>query len=172
MNSEKTDLTLLGVPIVEKDVRFYNSRVVRADGCWKWSGSKLPKGYGLLMSHSTRRKVFSAHRFSWTIHRGVIPNGKHVLHRCDNPECSNPDHLFLGTPKENMRDAINKGRRNTGVRPSGEKHWKAKLTASQVLQIREDHKRNVSQADLARQYGVGQTAINKIVSRQLWRTLE
>lgn len=169
--SDITDRFLSGVPIVGKDLDFYNSKVIRRDGCWGWIGSKLPKGYGTLMSHH-EHKVFSAHRFSWTVHFGTIPTGLHVLHKCDNPECSNPEHLFLGTSKDNIRDAITKGRRYTGVKPRGERHWKSKLDASQVIEIRRKYELGMSLASLGLDYSVYPTAIHKIVTRKLWRHLQ
>lgn len=85
----------------------YESKVIRSEGCWSWTASIDSKGYGKI-SHEGRFMIAS--RVSWILHRGDIPKGFGVLHRCDNPPCTNPDHLFLGTQKENMQDAITKGR--------------------------------------------------------------
>mgnify|MGYP001611995870 CR=1 FL=1 len=83
-----------------------------AGACWEWTGSKVPNGYGHMnckRPDGTRHHEY-AHRLAWTIWRGVIPQTIHVLHTCDNPGCVNPDHLFLGSPHDNTRDAVNKGR--------------------------------------------------------------
>lgn len=93
--------------------RFWK-RVQKTDSCWIWTGTKLWNGYGSLSLG--RARGFSidqkhyAHRVSWLIHNGEIPDGIFVCHRCDNPICVRPDHLFLGTPLDNMRDMISKGR--------------------------------------------------------------
>jgi hypothetical protein len=82
-------------------------------GCWLWTGALGMDGYGIRVHlHGEERKPRRAHRASWEIFRGPIPDGLWVLHRCDNPPCVNPDHLFLGTQTDNIRDAVRKGRRN------------------------------------------------------------
>lgn len=85
-------------------------------GCWNWVGSKTIEGYG---NFSTRRKQYKAHRFSWEIKFGKIPIGKLVCHSCDNPSCVNPEHLWLGTDKDNALDKVKKNRQ---WRPIGNKH--------------------------------------------------
>lgn len=84
----------------------YWSLVIVQEGCWDWSGYKQPEGYGTF----PHAKTWYAHRVSWELHNGPIPDGMHVLHTCDNPPCSNPAHLFLGTVADNMADRKAKGR--------------------------------------------------------------
>lgn len=104
--------------------RFHNSYAVDQRGCWVWATkSKAVSGYGLINIKNTNVR---AHRFSWTIHRGPIPNGLHVLHKCDVPACVNPAHLFLGTDLDNNTDKINKGR----WRPRGPTRNRSKTTGS------------------------------------------
>jgi len=85
--------------------------------CWEWTGSKRPLGYGQMGIPGTNRPV-GAHRISWELHFGPIPDDMFVCHRCDNPKCVRPDHLFLGTPTDNVRDMVAKGRHKTPFRHS------------------------------------------------------
>ena len=96
--------------------RFW-SRVRRSDGCWEWIGVRTVKRYGRHTEPLTGRKL-RAHRLSWEIHFGPIPDGLCVLHHCDNPPCVRPDHLFLGTDKDNSVDRVRKGR-NVPARTCG-----------------------------------------------------
>lgn len=130
----------------------FNAKAIRAEGCWGWAGSRDTHGYGQMLLN---RRIQPAHRVSWTLFRGPIPSGAWVLHHCDNRECTNPEHLFLGDRRANIDDAVAKGRMR-GHR---------KLTPEEVRTIRASDSR---QADLARQYGVSPAAISMIVSRQRW----
>lgn len=87
--------------------RFW-SKVSKGEGCWLWDGHLQPKGYG---NFTVGNKTWKAHRFAWVLTFGAIADGLFVLHRCDNPTCVRPDHLFLGTNDDNMRDMVNKGRK-------------------------------------------------------------
>ncbi len=104
-------------------VRFW-LKVVRLglDECWVWQGSRIPgskragrQGYGVLAAGSPRRASLYAHRVSWEMHHGSIPQGLLVLHRCDNPPCVNPAHLYLGTHAENMADMVARGRQRNAA---------------------------------------------------------
>lgn len=133
--------------------RFW-SRVKKTEGCWTWTGAKI-SGYGDLRVSVTVHQL--AHRFSWELHHGPIPAGLHVLHRCDNPPCVRPDHLFLGTNDDNVADSVNKGRAGR------------KLTADQVLAIREEYRTlGLSQRLLAIKYGVSKTSMEKLLTWKTW----
>ena len=130
-------------------------------GCWVWTGNLVGSlGYGgLRVGNKTPR----AHRVSWELFRGPIPAGMHVLHKCDVPSCVNPDHLFLGTHLENMRDKERKGR---GNQPTGVRNAKTTLSPDAILDIRLSTARPCY---LARLYGVSWTTIQNIRLRRTWR---
>lgn len=138
----------------------------KPDGCVLWGASKRTRGlpYGMIGVEVAPGvwKIRATHRVSWELYCGPIPKGMNVLHRCDNASCVNPDHLFLGTQKENVLDMNKKGR---GPSRAGERNGKAKLTAEQVASIRADQR---SQTKIAADYGVAHTLIGKIKHRKLW----
>lgn len=139
--------------------------VEKTDECWLWKGTINPTGYGLISIDSRPRL---AHRVSWTVHNGEIPDGLFVLHRCDTPLCVRPDHLFLGTQNDNMADMWTKGRANPG-HVVGRRVGTAKLTEVQVRSIRQS---NMPGVFLATKYGVSTTQISDIRNRKSWRHLD
>jgi hypothetical protein len=139
-------------------------------GCWEWNGSKR-NGYGRMIIGSRTdgtRKYVSTHRLSYELHYGEIPKGMEVCHKCDNPSCVNPYHLFLGTRQDNIDDRERKGRNNP---PKGEKHPKAKLTEADVLGIREKRLLGKSFGKLAEEYGVNKKTIINAVTGKTWSYL-
>jgi len=156
--------------------------VVKSDGCWEWQGGKAGKGYGIIgLRHNGQQSQVYTHRLSYELHIGPIPDGRFVCHHCDNPACVRPDHLFAGTQKENLADAIQKGRMRSGdqhglrlhpeaCRPRrGESSPFAKLTAQQVSEIRERYAAGkASMPQLAKEYHVGYTQVNSIIHRRKW----
>ncbi len=129
--------------------------------CWVYDGPKEKRGYGQRICREGER--LAAHRFAWVATHGTIPDDLFVLHRCDNPSCVRPDHLFLGTTSDNIRDKFAKGR---DVR--GEQHPHAKLTEAAVLAIRSDQR--ASTAELAKRYGVSATHIRRVITHKAWTT--
>lgn len=134
-------------------------------GCWLWTGALNSDGYGGIGESHTRR-VLTAQRAAWQLYRGEIPNGMHVLHRCDVRCCVNPDHLFLGTHQENIADCKAKGR---AVRAVGEKQHNAKLTADKVRRIRNDTR---TLKAIAREYGVSFSTVSFVKRRETWKHVE
>ena len=133
--------------------------------CWVWFGSKDSDGYGAFW---IANKKWRTHRFSYQFHFSSIPKGQCVCHRCDNPCCVNPSHLFIGTFSDNNRDRMKKGR-NRDQR--GERHNMVKLTESQVLEIRSrPYYRGITYA-LAKEFGVKPTTICLIRHGKIWKHL-
>jgi hypothetical protein len=132
-----------------------------AESCWNWIAGTDLDGYGLLKMGSRKTKRYSgkASRLSYALAYGPIPDGKNVCHRCDNPKCVNPAHLFLGSTLDNIRDMDAKGRR----RPvKGEAHGRHKLSDAQVQEIRTALANGVTGYRLAPMYGVSHQHISKI----------
>lgn len=157
--------------------RFW-AKVDTSGDCWKWTASCNRKGYGQFRYDGRWKR---AHRFSWELHNGAaIPVGLFVCHHCDNPACVRPDHLFLGTHEDNMRDMVEKGHGSggrgprTGERlassPRGERHGAHKLMAKDVSRIRQMYAMGGwTQAALGRHFGVHTAQIGRIVRHENWR---
>jgi hypothetical protein len=139
------------------------SRLRVTPGCWIWTGGRDSKGYGGLFVDGAKCK---AHRVSYEIYVGSIPFGLHVLHKCDNPACVNPDHLFCGTHAENMRDKALKKRAQGAHR--GVEHHLAKLTPQKVALIRQDPRPN---SEIARELGVSPKTVYDVRARKSWAYL-
>jgi hypothetical protein len=123
-------------------IRRFWSHVEKSDGCWNWTASVASHGYGNAWDGVT---VLTAHKLSWRIHFGAVPDGSVIMHTCDNPKCVRPDHLLIGTHVDNMRDMARKGRRR-GCRYR-------RLTTEERLRIRELRARGVSQKEIAKELG-------------------
>lgn len=130
-------------------------------GCWLWTGSFFKYGYGRI---NINGKHFRAHRLSWIIHKGQIPEGMRVCHKCDTPSCVNPDHLFIGTDQDNYDDAVKKGRINKNF----ENNPNAKLTWEKVEKIRILCRQGVLQKNIGKLFDVTQTAISSIGTYRTW----
>jgi len=158
--------------------RFW-AKVNKTKSCWNWTGAVRWNGYGKIMQESglrpngKRKQVdILVHRFSYELIHGPIHDTKMcVCHKCDNRLCVNPDHLFLGSRLENMRDMDQKRRRAYGEKVSspGEKNPAAKLTEKEVLEIRKLYAtNNFTQTKLAIMFGVTQPLIGRIVKNKSW----
>lgn len=131
--------------------------------CWMWCGQAMTGGYGIYGKKSRRR---GAHRMSWEYTYGEIPDGMYVCHKCDNKLCVNPDHLFLGTAEDNVRDYIKKGLRK-GHR--GERSPTSKLTEKDVVSIRTEYASGATLQQLSDKYGVHATTVASVVHGRSWR---
>ena len=155
--------------MIKKDVeRFWRKvNIGKEDECWLWKVGKDKYGYG---TFNVNYEIFLAHRIAYELTCGSIPDGLCVLHKCDNPPCCNPAHLFLGTRADNNKDKKEKGRAPRSMGRKGEANSMAKLTIIEVKAIREEYAmKNVTQATLARKYDVYQGTIQKIVTRKHWK---
>lgn len=150
----------------------FHEKYIKSNDCWEWIGTKLKSKYGHI---SVYRKLILAHRFSYEIFYGNFPKELHVLHKCDNPSCVRPDHLFLGTNKDNSLDCRKKGRDTCfkkGKKPKvdnrGSKSGKAKLSEEKVKDIKIRLKNKETIASIARYYLISPSIISGIKHGYRW----
>lgn len=142
------------------------AKVEKTDTCWLWTGA-LQQGYGRMFYAAADRHPRLAHRVAWELTHGPIPDGMFILHHCDNPRCVRPDHLFLGSQLDNMRDRSAKGR---AARLRGELQGGAKLTWEKARQIRILYATgDITQDQLATRFNVGPTAIYDVLRNHTWQ---
>jgi len=144
---------------------FFWAHVEKTDTCWIWNGGRNAYGYGVIRKVVDGKLIrLMAHRFSYESFVGEL-GSLFALHRCDNPPCVRPDHLFAGTQAENVADKVAKQRHNRG-----ETHGHHRLTEDQVRTIRERYAAGgISQASLAREYGITQTSVGSLIRREHWK---
>lgn len=134
--------------------RFWEKVMKDVSECWIWIGARIPGGYG----HFDQR---GAHRVSWELHFGPVPEGQHVLHHCDNKACVRPDHLFLGDQKKNMEDKMTKSRQARGSRQG-----KSKLTENDVIDLRI---LDIPLSALAQLYQISIRQVCNLKKRRQWQ---
>ena len=148
--------------------RFFK-KVRKTESCWLWTAARHgTMGYGMI---GVNGKHEGAHRISWILHFGAIPSGFNVCHVCDVPACVRPDHLFLGTQSDNIKDAYRKGRKQP-VSLQGESHGRAKLTESDVRLIREALIIGKTGRSLAKEFKVDPKTISFIKNGQHWSHIQ
>lgn len=167
-------------------VRFWLMHVKQPSGCWHWIGKPNQDGYGKLnVGGAKNAKTLLAHRVAYILAKGPIPSDANVVcHVCDNPICVNPEHLFVGTQGDNVRDCMHKKRIANGDRhssvthpervPKGERVWKATLTDHQVMKLRMENQTPVSIKkckEIAAELGVGWEVIYNVLRGKTWRHL-
>lgn len=146
--------------------RFW-SKVDKSGECWIWTAAKTGKGYGHIRLLG---KDWLAHRFSYVVEVGGIPAGMLVCHPCDNPACVRPDHLFVGSNRDNTIDMTRKGRGKHAVL-NGEQNGQAKITREVVLQIRADSRSGLSHREIAQKFGISQPHVSNVVNVRKWKSI-
>lgn len=136
------------------------------DECWLWQASKTGNGYGQFFLDDAK---IVAHRVSWILHHGPIPDDLVVMHTCDTPLCVNPNHLRLGTRGDNMRDMVAKGR---NVAPVGEACGASRLTNERVLKIFELRKQGLTHREIAKEVQCSGTMVSLILQGKYWKHLQ
>lgn len=156
---------VVGTPLAERLERY--STPEPNSGCQLWCASTDVNGYGQLNVGlpGARRRVHKAHRLSWMVHRGPIPSGLFVCHKCDVRACINPGHLFLGTNADNMADMVAKGRHRQGDY-RGEKHGGTHLSNSQVREIRADAR---TYRQIGEDFGISPASVCRIKCGDTWQ---
>lgn len=140
--------------------RFLSKVKPATSGCWEWQGGKNEHGYGMFFL-SPKARTQKAHRIAWEFFRGPIPDGGCVLHSCDNPPCVNPDHLWIGTKKQNSKDMVKKGRSTSGVKNS-----QSKITEDIVRIIRTDCR---TYRKISAHYGICPSQVCEIKKGTAWK---
>lgn len=161
-------LTRTGTLEARKSIPLYDklfSQLKLVGDCWEWQGYLMANGYGVIVDVRAKKLV---HRAMYEIIHGPIPDGLFCCHRCDNPKCCRPEHLFLGTHRENMDDMDSKGRRRA---PKGVQHPRAKVSDDDVLLMRQMYSEGVMIVDIAKRFPVVPCTVSAIVNHKTWRHL-
>lgn len=148
--------------------RFW-SKVKRNGVCLEWQAFRNKLGYGMFRWAKESKSMMLAHRASWILVNGEIPDGQLVLHRCDNPSCVNPEHLFLGTNADNVADRDGKGRTSRARRNIGEEHPLSLLNEEKVRQIRELVANGQTHRLVAEKFGIHFGTVSDVVNRKRWK---
>lgn len=144
--------------------RFW-AKVDKSGDCWLWTAARMPHGYGVFRASSAKpRRHIYAHRFSYQVTHGPIPQGLWVRHKCDTPACVNPAHLELGTPADNTHDSMRRGRM-----PLGEARPAHKLTAANVEEVRRRIAAGESSRMIAAAFNVSDSTIGDIRTGRTWK---
>lgn len=147
------------------DARFWSKIVMgeNPDDCWRWTGATTAFGYGVI-SAGYKQGNLRAHRLSWVLHNGPLPEDMFVLHRCDNPPCCNPRHLFVGAKRDNTRDMLAKDRE-----ARGEQHGHARLASTEAAAIARMIREGSSASVAGAIYGVSRSHASAIAAGAKWR---
>lgn len=158
------------IDMTKQDIDRFWSKVRKCrNGCWEWQGWKTKRGYG---HFNFKGRPFRAHRISWFLKTGSLSEFNPfeiscILHKCDNPSCVNPEHLFIGTQQDNADDMVQKNRLPK-ISRVGQNNGHVKLTEECVINIRREYTEGVLRKELRERYNVSKTAISAIINRRRW----
>lgn len=146
----------------------FEEKITKTNTCWLWIGAKQYSGYGRFWNG---KKLTGAHQYSYRLYKGEIKEGLVVMHKCDNPSCVNPDHLNLGTTKDNLQDMYRKKRnRKLQTYTAGSNHHGAKLTKEQVIEARDLYKKGgETWISLANRYKVSKRCMGGVLQNQTYK---
>ena len=150
---------------MQREQQRFWALVAKSDGCWLWTGGRDRHGYGKFavgLKRDRTQKTQLAHRVAWMYTHGAMPQ-LNLLHQCDNPQCVRPDHMFVGTQKDNLLDAAQKGRT-----ARGERNGVAKLTAAAVAAIKARRANGEKQQAIAEAYGINRSLVSMIEHGKRW----
>lgn len=162
-NFKNFSITRADIISAVMDERFW-SKVDKSGDCWEWIACKTKAGYGQYSVNGSREYT---HRLSWEYKYGPITSGIFVCHKCDNPACINPEHLFLGTQKDNMGDCHAKGRGSKPPIHYGESHPMSKLTEEEVIRIRSFS--HLGPPGVGKLFGISRQLAGAVLKRQIWK---
>lgn len=159
-------MTVKRIPqMTQKQIDRFWGYVDKSKECWEWQAclNRQRRNYGI---YGINGRNYQAHRISYSLSHGVDPADLQVCHKCDNPRCVNPDHLFLGTMADNMHDRDRKGRH---IPPTGSRNGQTNLTEPMVLDIRERFKQGETQTAIGKSLGIDNSTVGYIVRRVTWQ---
>lgn len=145
--------------------QIFEDKYIKLDnGCWQWTANISTNGYGQISRNKTTCR---AHRIAYNLYIGEIPEGMVVCHKCDNKLCVNPDHLFIGTQEDNIRDCLNKDRNAYGSRNA-----KAKLKEDDIFSIKVRYKNGVTMQEIGNIFGVSKNTISQVINNKTWAKIK
>lgn len=182
MNPKLSQALALSINRITEDQRkrFWSKVVKRDSGCWEWTGHIISRGYGQFSLHD---KGYLAHRVAYALTFSTPDQSLYCCHRCDNPKCVNPHHIFLGTAQDNASDRVSKGRQARGERhgfvtkpescPRGERCARSKYKEAVIRSIRDEWAAGgVRYSDLAEKFGMSHSNVMKVINRKTWTHLK
>lgn len=156
---------------LREKIKNFWGKVDQSSTCWEWKGPKAKNGYGTFSGLYRVFKTTWAHRLAYLITRGPIPPGLEILHSCDHRSCVNPDHLSLGTRKENMRQASERGKLFHWTRPRGESNLSSKLTEMQVKQVIKLSSEGYSKNQICKEFNISRCTVHRLTKGKSWKHL-